>query len=250
MPKIVFDIETAGEDFDQMDQATKEYNLGKLEKKSNGEEELKKELEKFKEETVFSPLTAEIVAIGVLDAETKKGAVYYQEPEEKNTNPKEKEPALRSLGEAWEEEGIKFKPQNEKEMLESFWKVVGRGQEFISFNGRSFDVPFLMIRSAIHKIRPSKNLLANRYMNLQPHDAKHVDLMDQLNFYGATWGKMNLHMACRAFGIKSPKEEGINGDDVTRLFREKKYLDIARYNARDLRSTGELYEYWNKYLRF
>lgn len=236
MSKIVFDIETAGEDFDKIDEATQEFLEKKIKAKTFSEEQQKEELERLKNELVFSPLTAEIVAVGVLDAETKKGAVYFQNSKEG--------------AEEFEEDDIKYKPLTEKEILENFWRVAEKANEFVSFNGRGFDVPFLMIRSAIHKIRPSKNLLANRYLNLQPANAKHIDLLDQLNFYGAVWGKNNLHMACRAFGIKSPKEEGVNGDDVTGLFREGKYLDIARYNARDLHSTRELFEYWEKYLKF
>ncbi len=238
MPKIVFDIETAGEDYEKMDKFTQEFLAKKAKNKSDDPEEQKKELTKIKDELVFSPLTGQIVAVGVLDVDSNKGAVYYQAGKETET-----------LG-VKEEKGVKLKPMEEKEILESFWKVAEKAEEFISFNGRGFDVPYLMIRSAIHKIRPSKNLLANRYMSLQPREAKHVDLMDQLNFYGATWGKNNLHLACRAFGITSPKEAGVEGDDVTRLFKEEKYLDIARYNARDLYSTAKLYEYWNKYLRF
>ena len=238
MKKIVFDIETAGEDFEKMDDFTKEF----LEKKviaRHGEDDkelLKKEKEKMKDELVFSPLTGQIVAVGVMDVDSKQGAVYYQNNGESN--------------EEIEEDGIKLKPMSEKEILENFWRVAEQADEFISFNGRGFDVPYLMIRSAIHKIRPGKNLAANRYLNLQPRGAKHVDLMDQLNFYGATWGKINLHLACRAFNIPTPKDQGVEGDDVTRLFAEGKYLDIAKYNARDLFSTAELYKYWDKYLRF
>ncbi len=235
MPKIIFDIETIGEDYDQMDEVTQKVLTKKIRVGDEPGEKFDEELEKIKNELVFSPLTGEIVAVGVLDADTKKGAVYHQN--------------LADDAKEFEEEGIKFKPMGEKEILESFWKVAEKAEEFVSFNGRGFDVPYLMIRSAIHKIRPSKNLMANRYLNLQPRDSKHVDLMDQLNFYGAVWGRTNLHLCCRAFGIKSPKEEGINGDDVTRLFGEGKHLDIARYNARDLVSTRELYDYWNKYMR-
>jgi hypothetical protein len=57
-------------------------------------------------------------------------------------------------------------------------------------------------------------------------------------------------MWCRAFGIESPKVEGISGDDVGALFKEKRFLDIAKYNARDIVATKELYDRWVKYLRF
>ncbi|MEA2007038.1 MAG: ribonuclease H-like domain-containing protein [Patescibacteria group bacterium] len=245
MAKIVFDIETAGEDFEKMDDVTREVLTKKIKKELVDENEIKKQVAKIAEELVFSPLTAKIVAIGVLDADTKKGAVYFD-----SAKKMEGEESPAQTVQPFEEGGVQFKSMSEKEMLESFWKVCEHAEEFVSFNGRGFDVPFLMIRSAIHKIKPSKNLLANRYMNLQPRDAKHVDLMDQLNFYGAVWGRTNLHLCCRAFGIKSPKEDGVAGDDVTRLFGEGKFDDIARYNARDLHSTRDLYEYWDKFLRF
>ncbi len=236
MAKIIFDIETAGEDFDKMDKTTQKMLTRYIKDESVEESEYNKKLEDIKNELVFSPLTSQVVAVGVFDDETDKGAVYFQAPDEEI--------------EDFEEDGIKYKSMDEKGVLENFWKVAKHSDEFVSFNGRGFDVPFLMIRSAIHKIRPSKNLLSNRYLNLQRSFAKHVDLMDQLTFYGAVWKRPNLHMTCRAFGIKSPKEDGVSGDDVTRLFKEKKYLDIAKYNARDLRSTRELYNFWDKYLRF
>jgi hypothetical protein len=57
-------------------------------------------------------------------------------------------------------------------------------------------------------------------------------------------------MWCRAFGIDSPKAEGVSGDDVKMLFDEKRFTDIARYNVRDIRATGELYQKWREYFAF
>ncbi|MCX6702679.1 MAG: hypothetical protein NTW60_02335 [Candidatus Wolfebacteria bacterium] len=50
------------------------------------------------------------------------------------------------------------------------------------------------------------------------------------------------------FGIESPKANGVTGDDVKTLFKEKKFIDIAKYNLGDLKATGELYEKWDNYL--
>lgn len=236
MPKLIFDIETVGENFDSLDETTQNVLTRWLEKESMDKKDYKIALENLKNDLGFSPLTGEIVAIGVLDADKDKGAVYFQAPGE---NVQE-----------FEENNIKFKPMAEKEMLENFWKGAEKYQEFITFNGRAFDAPFLMVRSAIHKIKPSKDLMSNRYLNSQKFEAKHIDLLDQLTFYGAVRKKGNLHLWCRAFEIKSPKGGGITGDDVGRLFKEKKFTDIARYNVGDLRATKELYEYWNEYLRF
>ena len=104
-----------------------------------------------------------------------------------------------------------------------------------------------MTRSAIHGVKPTRNLMEGRYL-YQQRDGKHIDLQDQLTFYGAVWKKGNLHLWSRAFGIKSPKSEGVTGDDVGQLFKDKKFLEIAKYNAGDLRATKELYEKWEKYL--
>ena len=68
--------------------------------------------------------------------------------------------------------------------------------------------------------------------------------MDQLTFYGAARFRKSLHLFCRAFGIESPKASGTTGDDVATLYKEGKYLDIARYNAGDLRATAALYKRW------
>ena len=77
----------------------------------------------------------------------------------------------------------------------------------------------------------------------------HVDLLDRLTFFGSVRRKGNLHMWCQAFGIDSPKNKGITGDDVGGLFKNKKYMDIAQYCAGDLWATKELFNYWDKYIK-
>ena len=236
MAKLIFDIETIGHDFDSFDETTKEVMTHWIKKDSSSEEEYKKALEDLKNGLGFSPLTGEIVVIGVLDFEKNQGAVYYQAPNEDTKD--------------IEEDGIKFRAMTEKDMLLNFWKGAEIYDEFVSFNGRGFDVPFLFVRSAKYKIKPTKDLMSNRYLNSQKLSAVHVDLFDQLSFYGAVRKKGNLHLWSRLFGIKSPKEDGVTGDDVKKLFLEKKFLDIAKYNVGDLRATRDLYEYWLKYIKF
>jgi len=232
MSKLIFDIETIGEDFDSLDQATQDVLTRWLKKESKTDEEYQARLEDIKQGLGFSALTGQIIAIGVLDYVKDRGAVLYQAPAE---NIKD-----------FEEDGIKFRQMSEQEMLSNFWQGAKEYREFISFNGRVFDAPFLMIRSAIFKIKPTANLMPPRYASA----TNHIDLLDQLTFFGATYKKGNLHLWCRAFGIESPKTKGVTGDDVSLLFKQKQYLDIARYNVRDLRATKELYDYWQKYLKF
>ncbi len=236
--KLIFDIETIGVDFESLDKISQEYLLQYTE----SEEEEKE----TKEKLGFYPLTGEIVAIGILNPDTNKGAVYLRTDDRRLTTNNQLEED--SPAEALAEEGINIETGNEKEIIEKFWEIVKSYNYFISFNGRSFDVPFLMIRSAILDIKPTKNLMSNRYLTSQAYGALHVDLLDQLTFYGAARKKFNLHFWTKSFGIKSPKEEGITGDDVGRLYKEEKFLEIAKYNLGDLKATKELYEKWDKYL--
>ena len=233
---LVVDIETIGEDFETLDEVTKGVLTRWIERESQSDEEYQSNLEDLKNGLGFSPLTGEIVVIGMHDVERSKNIVYFQAPGE-------------SFGE-FEEDGVMYKQKTEREMLEDFWNGVGQYGTVITFNGRSFDIPFLMIRSAIHGVRPSKDFMSNRYLKLQKFNAIHIDLLDQLTFYGSVRKRGGLHLWCRAFGIESPKSAGVDGDDVSRLFNEKKYSDIAKYNVRDLEATNKLYGYWKEYLQF
>lgn len=224
---LVFDIETIGKDFSTLDEISQEHLL----KYAQDQEEE----DQIKGYTGFYPLTGEIVAIGVLNPHTNNGAVLVRN-EENIKLPEELE------------EGIAIEQGTEKEIIEKFWTLIQPYTHFITFNGRQFDVPYLMVRSAIHRIKPSKNLLSNKYLSLQKDKAKHIDLYDQLSFYGSMRRKFNLHMWCKALGVESPKEQGVTGDDVGELYSKKEIEKIARYNLRDLRSTAQVYHIWEEYL--
>ncbi len=221
MSKVIVDIETIGANFESLDEKRKEYLLKYAE---NDEER-----EDIKNKLALYPLTGEIVAIGLLNPETKKGVMLFQAGKEKP--------------EDFEEDGVLYEAGIEKEILEKFWDFVKTYDQVITFNGRGFDVPYLMMRSAVHRIQPSKNLMGYRY------DSKnHCDLLDQLTFYGAT-RKYNLDFYAKSFGIKSSKEEGVDGSMVGELYEKGEYLQIARYCVRDLITTKGLFEIWDKFLR-
>lgn len=233
---LVFDIETVGWDYEKLDAIT-QHNLTRWIEREAGEDEEKYQtmFKDLKEGLGFSPLTGEIVALGVYDTVKDKGVVYFQSPDLELKD--------------YKEENFTFKPRTEAEMLKEFWVGATNYNEFVSFNGRSFDVPFIMMRSAIKKIKPTKDLMFNRYLNSQPINIKHIDLLDQLSFYGAVRRRGNLHLYCNAFNIKSPKANGISGDEVDRLFKEKHYKEIAEYNSWDLIATSELYKIWQEYVK-
>ncbi len=220
MPKLIFDIETVGVDFDSLDEQAQGYLL----KSARSPEEA----DQVREGLGFSPLTGEIVAIGILNPDTDRGGVYFQAPG--------------ATLETTEEDGVQYVPCSEKDILKNFWDIITHYDQFVTFNGRSFDCPFIMVRSAVHKLKPTKNLMPNRYWDA------HIDLYDRLGFFGAVRRTMSLHMWCRALGIKSPKEGGVTGYQVADFFKQGKYLEIAKYCFGDIRATAKLHEYWEKYI--
>ena len=222
MSHLILDIETAGLRWDSLDEALQEYMLRGAESPE--------EREDVKDTLAFYPQTAEIVAIGLLDAEKDKGAVYYQTPGVDPTLP-------------FEEEGIRFETGTEAEILVKFWDKVKSYKSVVTFNGRGFDAPFLLTRTAVHQIKPTKELMPNRYSD------EHIDLMDRLNFFGAVRRRFSLDMWCRTMGIKSPKS-GMSGYEVTGAFHSGRSLDIARYCAGDLRATRDLFDRWRSFMRF
>ncbi|MFA6427192.1 MAG: ribonuclease H-like domain-containing protein [Candidatus Magasanikbacteria bacterium] len=222
MNTIIFDIETIPKVFDSLDEAQQQYLL----KFAEDEEER----EKIKDQMALWAPTNEIVAIGMLSVETQKGAVYFQSREQEVVE--------------WEDGNIKYVPGTEREILEKFWKAISYANKFVTFNGRGFDCPVLMMRSAIHKVKPSKNLMPYRYSS-----DVHVDLLEHLTYYSST-RKFNLDFYCKAFGIESPKSHGVTGHDVKPMFEQGKYKEIAQYCAGDLHATRELYLRWKEYMAF
>jgi uncharacterized protein YprB with RNaseH-like and TPR domain len=247
---LIFDIETIGVDFDNLDEITK-HNLTRWIKREAAGDEGKYNvmLTDLKEGLGFSPLTGEIVTIGVLDTKNNKGVVYYQAPNTDLGHTNVESSGKNKSANAFVEDDFTYKQKTEEEMLKEFWQGARHYREFVSFNGRSFDIPFLILRSAVHRIKSTVNLMSDRYLRNEYASIKHIDLLDQLSFYGAVRRKGNLHLYCQALGIKSPKTEGITGDDIGHLFKKRRYKDIARYNSWDLIATRELYKTWQEYIR-
>lgn len=231
MSTLVFDIETVGEAWSDFDEVTQKSLVRWIE--NSGREQVDKDslLKTIKNQLGFSPLTGSVVSIALYDVERAMGAVYYVgEGDEKD----------------FVEDSFTYKVRSEVEILEDFWESAQSYDTFVTFNGRQFDVPFLLLRSVANKVKPTIELSKNRYLTQQslPY---HVDLQDELTFYGAMSKRPQLHLFCRSFGIESPKSD-ISGDDVAELFLNKKFSDIARYNAKDVVATTELFMKWKEYL--
>jgi len=219
--RVVFDIETLGFPFESFDETQQEY----LTKFARTEDERREALLRLN----LYPFTAHLIAVGLLNPDTEKGVVLYAGDRSEETTS--------------EDGHIQFVAGDEEEILRRFWDIITKYDQFITFNGRGFDCPFLMLRSMVLGIKPSRNLMPYRY-----ESSVHCDLLEQLTYYGAT-RKFNLDFYCKAVGIESPKSRGITGLDLGALFAEKKFREIADYCLGDVRATAQLFTKWDQFLR-
>lgn len=244
MPQyLIFDIETAPRNFNELSDSQQEY-LIRYAKTPEEEEQKKFEMGLY-------PLTAHVVTIGLILMEGD-GEDYNMV----NTA------AFSSSSRIDDDESIKITEKldsgfmhyitSEKKLLETFWSIIKKYPEatLISFNGRNFDAPFLMLRSALLEIRPTRNIMQGTKFNY----SQHIDLIDELTFfspssYGAT-KRFNFDFYAREFGITSPKSEGVDGSMVGNLYKNGQIRTIAEYCLRDVKATWELFLKWQKYLKF
>ena len=220
MSRVVVDIETLGYPLEFFDEMQQEYLL----KFSDTDEKKVETIQKFS----LYPTTSQIITIGMLNPDTGHGKVLFQ--------------SEGKVDEMSDDKAIHFLSGTETELLTWFWQDLIHYDQFITFNGRGFDCPFLMLRSAMLGAHPTRNLMPYRY------DSKiHCDLLEQFTFYGAL-RKFNLDFYCKSFGIESPKSHGITGLNLRELFEQKRFREIADYNLGDLKATAELFLKWESYL--
>jgi hypothetical protein len=212
MSRVVIDIETVPVDWTQLEAEEQEYLLQNA--------HTNEEQEKVREQLGLFPLTGRVIAIGMLNPDTVKAVVMAE--------------GIPGEGAAWaHEEGVEFWTGNETEILERFWDVVKRYQQIVTFNGRSFDGPYLMLRSLMLGVPATRNLVPNRYKV-----GDHLDLLDVLTLYGSI-RRYSLDFLCRRLGIGSPKSD-MRGKDVAAAYKAGKMEEIARYCLEDVRATARL----------
>ena len=119
---------------------------------------------------------------------------------------------------------------DEKIMLEEFWAYVINATEFITLNGDSFDLPYLIKRSLINNVRIS---------NLP---SSHPDLRKICNGFWVSYekfGKGTLRDWAAALGepvVTSP------GNEMPALFVKGDFDTIIKHNTEDVILTNKLYK--------
>ena len=202
---LVVDIETVGQDPDSIPARAKEIIL---------DVESDDDRQRVMENLGLDPCTGRIICIGVHWLELDRSRAYCQD--------------------------------DERELLANFWSDIGqiRPQRFVTFNGKSFDFPYINIRSAIKTVPiPRDVFLDTRRFSID----RHFDVREVLTNYDR-YRKGTLEFFCEIFGVPSPKN-GINGKNVGDYFRAGKLDCIAQYCLADCRATGELYMKLRNYYR-
>lgn len=239
---LVFDIETAPVAWESLSESQQEYIL----RKAETEEE--KQQKKF--EMALSPMTAHVACIGLQLMERASDGWEMKNRKafssELNFSEEEKKEVIIANND-------KCQISDEIALLNDFWSILKKypNAQLVSFNGRNFDAPFLMLRSAIFGIKPSRNIMSGTKFNY----SMHIDLIDELSFYQMTYGsgatrRFNFDFYTRVFGIKSPKSEGVDGSMVGEMYHANKIIEIAEYCMRDINATWELFLKWYNYLKF
>jgi len=212
---MVFDIETVGKKFEELDDVEQDYLLNNLEKATEDKEEAKKK-------TGLYSIFGKVCAIGAYNPNSNKGLVLLLG--EKDLVP--------------EKENYTYKIfETEKDLLTEFWKIAREYELFVTYNGDNFDFPYLMIRSGVNRVKMPfevKKWGSDKFIDLQ------MKIKQSHAF--------KLEMLCKAFGIENPKEAGVHGGDVNELFDNKDFQKIADYVARDAYSTCQLYLIWKEFM--
>ncbi len=206
-----------GVSWDGLHEDVKEYLLRRA--------ETEEERQEVKDRLALHPGTGRVVAVGMWLPHEDRGSVLVE--------------GSGGWQEVGGEEGFlpgtRLFAGSEQEILEEFWQVLGRNVgRVVTYNGRKFDGPFLMTRSVMLGVEPTRNLVPYRYSFKD-----HCDLAEVLSFFGAR--SMNsLQFWCRQFGIDSPKET-MSGDQVGAFYLKGDLESIARYSLEDARATASLY---------
>lgn len=213
-PVVAFDIEVAGLEWEEVDEATRHYLMAR--KNRGNDEDIQNRLALIRG-------LGRVVSIGMWNLDKDQGAVL-----------------VHGSGCKWEDfgevPGTKVFRGNERELLTEFWRLAQEWGTVVTYNGRGYDGPVLLTRSAMLDVKPSRQLAGYRYSVKE-----HCDLMEVLNFMGAARESYSLDYWCRRFGVESPKGK-MDGSMVASKARAGRYDEIAEYCLRDTRATADLFQ--------
>src|SRR5262249_13974300 len=127
---------------------------------------------------------------------------------------------------------------DERAMLEKFAAFVGQKQlHVVTFNGRGFDLPVIVLRSLRHGVALPWYYQSRDY-RYRFSDEGHIDLCDFLAEHGAA-RSLSLDAAARVIGL--PGKNGIDGSQVEGLYNAGHLSQIRDYCLHDVVQTAFLF---------
>jgi predicted PolB exonuclease-like 3'-5' exonuclease len=131
---------------------------------------------------------------------------------------------------------------SEEALLAAAWDRLSTVDGIVTFNGIGFDWRWLMIRSAILRVKPSRVFHAVRYRHWPVCDIMAI-LAD---WQPDKWRKLGEW--CRVFGVRCEgKEAGIDGSQVWPMIQRGEWGAVRDYCAGDVRATWRLYRVLEEY---
>ncbi|MDO5046696.1 3'-5' exonuclease [Campylobacter sp.] len=139
-----------------------------------------------------------------------------------------------------------MKGANEHEILAKFISFLNEhNPRLISFNGRGFDLPMIMVRAMKYNLSSpayfeseNKELNKNKWENYRSrYDGRfHLDLLDHISDFRAVGG-LKLDTLCASLNL--PGKYDVHGDQVTDMFFRNELAKINEYCESDTLNT-----YW------
>ncbi len=127
----------------------------------------------------------------------------------------------------------------ERSILQEFWDCIKSENNviIITHNGYNFDIPFLILRSCVNKIKIPINININRWSMI---NSNHFDTMMFFSHYG-TFVNPNLEILGNLNNIKLDNLR-INGSDVERLYKEGRLDLIEKHCKQDVELLEEVFK--------
>ena len=134
--------------------------------------------------------------------------------------------------------GVIGEGKGERGILEDFSDFVGRQRPLlVTYNGRTFDLPVLALRSLHHGV-PMPWYYQERGIRYRYSEEGHIDLCDWLADHGAT-RSLSLDALARCIGL--PGKVGVDGSQIEGLHNAGKLEIIQNYCLADVTQTALLF---------
>ena len=118
-------------------------------------------------------------------------------------------------------------------LLTEFWDIAWDVDLFVGFNILDFDLKFIMQRSIMQRVKPSRSISFARYRSEPVYDVM-TEWVQWSNTY------IKLDELAQALGLESPKG-AIDGSKVYDYYLAGKAQEICDYCLRDVYATRDIY---------